>query len=63
MVNYHIRINMQIEYPEIASPAYVLEEKLLLNNLKLLERVQNEAGIEIICALKGFSLSCLWYHQ
>jgi carboxynorspermidine decarboxylase len=45
-------------YPEIASPAYVLEEDLLLNNLILLQRVQQEAGVEIICALKGFS----FYH-
>lgn len=45
-------------YPEISSPAYVLEENLLLNNLKLLQRVQQEAGVEIICALKGFS----FYH-
>jgi carboxynorspermidine decarboxylase len=48
---------MQI-YPEISSPAYVLEDNLLLNNLKLLQRVQHEAGVEIICALKGFS----FYH-
>jgi carboxynorspermidine decarboxylase len=48
---------MQI-YPEISSPAYVLEENLLLNNLTLLQRVQHEAGVEIICALKGFS----FYH-
>lgn len=45
-------------YPEIASPAYVLEENLLVNNLTLLQRVQQEAGVEIICALKGFS----FYH-
>ena len=45
-------------YPEISSPAYVLEENLLINNLKLLQRVQQEAGVEIICALKGFS----FYH-
>jgi carboxynorspermidine decarboxylase len=45
-------------YPEISSPAYVLEESLLINNLKLLQRVQQEAGVEIICALKGFS----FYH-
>ena len=49
---------MHIQYPQIASPAYVLEEKLLLNNLSLLEKVQKEAGVEIICALKGFS----FYH-
>jgi carboxynorspermidine decarboxylase len=49
---------MRIQYPEISSPAYVLEEKLLLNNLEVLNKVQKEAGIQIICALKGFS----FYH-
>lgn len=48
-----------MQYPNIPSPAFVLEEKLLLHNLQLLERVQKEAGIEIICALKGFS----FYHE
>jgi carboxynorspermidine decarboxylase len=46
-------------YPSIPSPCYVLEENLLLGNLQLLKRVQQEAGIEIICALKGFS----FYHE
>jgi carboxynorspermidine decarboxylase len=46
-------------YPSIPSPCYVLEENLLLANLELLKRVQLEAGIEIICALKGFS----FYHE
>jgi carboxynorspermidine decarboxylase len=46
-------------YPSIPSPCYVLEEKLLIANLELLKRVQKEAGIEIICALKGFS----FYHE
>ena len=46
-------------YPSIPSPCYVLEEKLLTANLELLKRVQQEAGIEIICALKGFS----FYHE
>lgn len=46
-------------YPTIPSPCFVLEENLLLNNLRLLQRVQQEAGIEIICALKGFS----FYHE
>lgn len=57
MANCLTNTRMQI-YPEISSPAYVLEENLLLNNLKLLQRVQHEAGVEIICALKGFS----FYH-
>lgn len=57
MANYLTNTRMQL-YPEISSPAYVLEESLLINNLKLLQRVQQEAGVEIICALKGFS----FYH-
>ncbi len=46
-------------YASIPSPCFVLEENLLLNNLKLLQKVQKEADIEIICALKGFS----FYHE
>lgn len=55
---YHTNIKMSY-YPSIPSPCYVLEEKLLIANLELLKRVQQEAGIEIICALKGFS----FYHE
>lgn len=47
-----------VTYPQIPSPAYVLEERLLLKNLQLLASVKREAGVEIICALKGFS----FYH-
>jgi carboxynorspermidine decarboxylase len=46
-------------YPSIPSPCYVLEENLLVSNLELLKRVQKGAGVEIICALKGFS----FYHE
>lgn len=44
-----------IDYSQIPSPTYVLEEDKLIKNLTLLKRVQQEAGINIICALKGFS--------
>ncbi len=47
---------MAVDYKNIPSPCYVLEEELLIKNLKLLEKVQIEAGVEIICALKGFSM-------
>jgi len=40
----------------LPSPAYVCEENLLLNNLKLLKFVQDEADVSILLALKGFSL-------
>lgn len=44
-----------IDLSKIPSPSYVLEEEKLLKNLSLLKQVQAEAGIHIICALKGFS--------
>ncbi len=34
----------------------MLDEKLLRQNLQLINRVQNEAGIEIILAFKGFAM-------
>jgi carboxynorspermidine decarboxylase len=47
---------MAIDFSQIPSPCYVLEEKLLRKNLELINRVQNESGAEIILALKGFSM-------
>jgi carboxynorspermidine decarboxylase len=44
-----------IDFSKIPSPSYVLEEEKLIKNLILLKHVQDEAGIHIICALKGFS--------
>ena len=41
---------------KIPSPAFVCEVELLENNLKLLKRVQDEADIKILLALKGFAL-------
>lgn len=45
-----------MNYADIPSPCYVLEEAKLRRNLELLQRVQREASVEIICALKGYSL-------
>jgi carboxynorspermidine decarboxylase len=47
---------MAIDFSQIPSPCYVLEEKLLLKNLELINRVQTQSGAEIILALKGFSM-------
>ena len=40
----------------IETPYYLCEEKLLENNLKLLDYVQKESGAKIILALKGFAM-------
>jgi carboxynorspermidine decarboxylase len=45
-----------MDYSKIPSPAFVLDEKLLRQNLELINRVQQDAGIEIILAFKGFAM-------
>ncbi|GJM31975.1 MAG: carboxynorspermidine decarboxylase [Saprospiraceae bacterium] len=45
-----------IDYKQIPSPSFVLEEQLLKNNLTLIKNVQDQAGISIILALKAFSM-------
>jgi carboxynorspermidine decarboxylase len=40
----------------VPSPAFVLDEAKLRANLMLIDRVQREAGVTIILALKGFSM-------
>ncbi|MCO5233233.1 MAG: carboxynorspermidine decarboxylase [Chitinophagales bacterium] len=47
---------MKINWREIPSPCYVLEEERLIKNLQLMKYVQESASVDIICALKGYSL-------
>ncbi|MEL7587697.1 MAG: carboxynorspermidine decarboxylase [Prolixibacteraceae bacterium] len=47
---------MRIEYPEVPSPCFVLEENLLRQNLELIRSVAGEASVEIILAFKGFAM-------
>ncbi len=49
-----------MDYSKIPSPSYVLEEKKLIKNLSLLKQIQKEAGVHIICALKGFSFHAVF---
>jgi carboxynorspermidine decarboxylase len=47
---------MSVDYTNIPSPCFILEESLLRQNLELIDRVQTAAGCTIILALKGFSM-------
>ncbi len=47
---------VRVEYPEIPSPCFVLDERLLRENLSLIQTVAQNAGIEIILAFKGFAM-------
>lgn len=45
-----------IDYSQVPSPCYVLEEERLIRNLELLKSIRERTGAKIICALKGYSL-------
>jgi len=45
-----------IDWNRIPSPAYVISEELLRRNLDTIARVRDEAGVNIILALKGFAM-------
>ena len=54
----HLKTNNLIvdSFDKLPSPSYVCEEKLLEKNLILLKRIQDEADVSILLALKGFAL-------
>ena len=45
-----------IDFQQIPSPSYVLDERLLDRNLAVIDRVRREAGVEIIVALKACAM-------
>ena len=44
-----------LDYKDIQTPAYILEEKKLRENLELLSYIQAQSGAKILLALKGFA--------
>lgn len=46
-----------VDFSKIASPAYVLNEELLEQNMAVIDRVRKATGVEIIVALKA---SAMW---
>ncbi|MDO3411322.1 carboxynorspermidine decarboxylase [Saccharibacillus sp. CPCC 101409] len=45
-----------IDFSAVPSPCYVVDERLLTNNLELLGSVQERTGAKILLAQKGFSM-------
>ena len=52
--NFNERIK-SIPYDHIDSPSFIMDKTRLQSNLELLNRVQQEAGVKIILALKAFA--------
>lgn len=47
---------MAVQFQQVPSPCYVLDEQLLRRNLQLISQVRDKSGVEIIMALKGFAM-------
>lgn len=47
---------MPIDFTQIPSPCYLLEEERLRNNLQLIKEVKERSGAEVILAFKGFAM-------
>lgn len=47
---------MNINFNELPSPCYIVDERLLKKNLEILNYVQERTGCNILLALKGFSM-------
>ncbi|ATX81300.1 carboxynorspermidine decarboxylase [Mariprofundus ferrinatatus] len=47
---------MSFDLSKVPSPCYLLEEEMLISNLKVLKLVQEQSGCKIILALKGFAM-------
>lgn len=45
---------------QVETPSYIIDEGKLIENLKVLQRVQQEAGCKILLAQKAFSNFCLY---
>ena len=45
-----------MNFNEIKTPAYVIDEKKLRQNLEILARVQHESGAKILLAQKAYSV-------
>lgn len=46
----------QIDWTQVPSPSYIVDERLLKRNLEILKSVQDRTGCDILLALKGFSM-------
>lgn len=50
----------EIDFAALPSPCYIVDERLLIKNLTLLQSVQERTGCKILLAQKGFSMFSLY---
>ncbi len=49
-----------IDYNQVKTPAYVVDENLLIHNLEILKSVMDRTSCKILLAQKGFSMFSLY---
>jgi len=54
--SYYQIITLKMDYSNIPSPCYVLDEAAFRKNLELIKSVKDRAGVEIILAFKAFAM-------
>jgi len=47
---------MDINIDKLPTPCYIVDERLLIKNLEILDSIQQRTGCKILLALKGFSM-------
>lgn len=47
---------MSIDFSGLPTPCYIVDERLLIKNLEILDTVQKRTGCKILLAIKGFSM-------
>ncbi len=51
---------MDLDFNSLPTPCYVVDERLLIKNLELLDSVQQRTGCSILLAQKGFSMYSIY---
>lgn len=51
---------MELDFNSLPTPCYVVDERLLVKNLEILDSVQQRTGCSILLAQKGFSMYSLY---
>lgn len=51
---------MDIDVTKISTPCYIVDERLLVKNLEILDSVQKRTGCKILLAQKGFSMHAVY---
>ncbi|ACL75487.1 carboxynorspermidine decarboxylase [Ruminiclostridium cellulolyticum] len=52
--------NLDIDIKSLPTPCYIVDERLLIKNLEILDSVQKRTGCKILLAQKGFSMHSVY---